>query len=79
MINHKHLGDIERLALQAVRGEELPKDYSAKLLPHGSPCIKGDIEYVRLAIIRDGVEVGDVGLACRNDGWAIAGSGYRPL
>ena len=75
----EHFDKIENLALKAVKGESLPKDYVAKLIPHTSPVIDGDLTYIRIAILRDGVEVGDVGLAFKNGGWIIAGSGYMPL
>jgi hypothetical protein len=79
MIRFDHLDTIEKLALRAARGEELPKDYKAVLVPHNNPKIGSDIIYIRIAIVRDGVEIGDVGLACREEGWVIAGSGYRVL
>jgi hypothetical protein len=41
--------------------------------------IEGDLAYIRIVILRNGIKIGDVGLAFRNGGWIIARSSYINL
>ena len=78
VINFEHLEKLEAIALDAVTTGSVPNNYSLKQT-NGCAGISGDIAYIRLDVLYDGVEVGDVGLALRLGGWVVAGSGYSPM